>query len=383
MLRQVVQLARTHASGARGRRFKSALAESNRKNMKKKILATFFAFLSYFIYSQSLKFKGADISYLNELEDSGAEFFQNGQKKELFEILKDSGVNWIRLRLWHTPKNDYCSTKNTILMATRAKSYGFKILLDFHYSDSWADPEQQKIPKAWENMNFEQLESAVYDYTQSVLQEFIQADCSPDMVQIGNEIINGMLWPFGSTLGGNCSNLMKLIQSGCEATRKVCPNAKIMLHLICGNNETLRWWFSQAKRYSVDYDVIGLSYYAYWHGASLKVPENAIKMLKKNFSKPVCIVETHYPWTLNWQDDRANNVGEGASLIKDFSPTPQGQKEYLRALCSVVQKSGGSGIFWWEPDMICTNSFKSDGENLGWFDFNHNYNGTANVFKEF
>lgn len=338
---------------------------------------------SLLVYGQSLEFKGADISYLDELENSGADFFQTGQKKELFEILKDSGVNWIRLRLWHSPQNAYCSTKNTIYMAKRAKSYGFKILLDFHYSDYWADPEKQNVPKSWKNMNFEQIKNAMYEYTCSVLKEFAEENCSPDMVQIGNEIINGMLWPFGSISNGKCSNLMDLVQTGCKAARTVCPNVKIMLHVICTDNQTLQWWFSQAKQYSVDYDVIGLSYYAYWHGASLKVPENAIKMLKKKFSKPVCIVETHYPWTLDWQDNMKNNVGEGSALIKEFPPTQEGQKAYLRTLCSVVQKAGGSGVFWWEPDMICTETFKSDGENLGWFDFNHNYNGTADVFKEF
>ena len=174
--------------------------------MKIKLSAIFLCFLIFSackssdnlnVNSSFLEYRGADISYFKQLEENNVQFYKNGKIESLFEILKDAGVNWIRLRLWHSPSDSTNNLENTLSVAKRVKDFGFKFLLDIHYSDSWADPSSQTIPSEWESYDFEKLKNAVSSYTKDVLLSFSNAGCVPDMVQTGNEIANGMLWPYG------------------------------------------------------------------------------------------------------------------------------------------------------------------------------------------
>jgi len=203
---------------------------------------------------------GADISMLKQIEDSGGKFYENGVEKDCLTILKDHGVNWIRLRIWNDPtdangaslgggNNDLA---RTVDMATRAKSMGFKLLLDFHYSDWWADPGKQTMPKAWVGLNLKDLEQAVYDYTAHVMPTLVQANARPDMVQIGNEVNGGMLWSLGKTwqagneVIGGYDGFAALLSKGIQAVRDTDPNngdpqkrAKIVIHLANGGDNKL------------------------------------------------------------------------------------------------------------------------------------------------
>lgn len=343
---------------------------------KKIILASQFEKKNWQVRNSQIR--GADISYLDELESLGIKFYENGIEKDLLSILKDNDINWIRLRIWNDPENaghgKWCSLERTILMAKRVKKAGFKLLLDFHYSDWWADPGQQNIPAAWKGHSLEQLCTDVYGYTELVLQALKKAECVPDMVQVGNEITNGMLWPAGATTDGNMQNLMKLVNAGCSAVRKSIPESKIMLHLDKGSyNSFCVWWFGEAEKWKVDYDVIGLSYYPFWQDNDLTALENNLSSLKKQFSKEVCVAETAYPWTFDAQDDRENHVKRGASLIQGCPATIAGQNAFIEKLSETIEKSEGLGWFWWEPDGVSDEFYKSDWENLTWFDFEHNW----------
>ena len=199
-----------------------------------------------------------------------------------------------------------------------------------------------------------------------------------DMVQTGNEITNGMLWPYGTTTGGNCENLMAFLDAATKAVREKAPDAKIMLHLDRGgDNTTASWWYGVARNKNIDYDVIGLSYYPFFHGTDLGVVENNLKNLHTTFSKEVCIVETSYPWSYSWNDNTQNQVGEGNDLLDDCPATKEGQKKYLKKLCEAVQSAGGTGVFYWGADSISVTGYQNTLENQAWFDFNNNWTGIA------
>ncbi|ULQ59635.1 arabinogalactan endo-1,4-beta-galactosidase [Brucepastera parasyntrophica] len=333
--------------------------------------------------------RGADISFYDQLESMGTVFLDNGTERDLLDILWDRNVNWIRLRLWKDPSghDSWCSLERTLEMARRVKEAGFYFLLDIHYSDWWADPGHQTKPADWIDLSYEELILAVYDYTSDVLRAFVDAGCVPDMVQIGNEITNGMLWPDGAVdyAGPNpFEKLMPLVSSGIQAARETVPGILIMLHLDSGgNNAVSRSWFDAAVSYDLYFDTIGLSYYPFWHGRDLAVLEANLTDLAVRYNKDICIVETSYPWTLDWNDNERNTVGSPAQLVSGYPATPEGQKKYLAALMEIMDSlpgKHGAGIFWWEPDFVAVPGFPSSQENLTWFDFNLEYNGCADVF---
>lgn len=325
----------------------------------------------------AIAYRGADISYYYQQEQCGVHFFRDGTETPLFTVLKDAGVNWIRLRLWHTPEDGWNGLSQTVSMAQRIKAAGFSFLLDIHYSDSWADPAEQTIPAEWSGYSFSELQNAVKSYTASVLDAFSAAGCAPDMVQTGNEIANGMLFPYGKIQdGGNCDAFMALLSSAVETVRASCPSAQVMLHIPCDRDiKRVVWWYSQARSYSVDYDVIGLSFYSFFTGTDFDIVSDTVSALSA-FGKEICIVETSYPWTLAWNDSKNNLVGLETQLIHGFSATKEGQQQYLDELCRRTAAAGGDGVFWWEPQAVCAEQFPSALENLSWFDFNNEYLGT-------
>ncbi|HAS1183809.1 TPA: galactosidase [Enterobacter cloacae] len=314
--------------------------------------------------------KGADISTLLEAEQHGAKFYnQNGQQQDANAILKANGVNYVRLRLWVDPQDASGKTfgggsnnlENTIALAKRVKAQGLKLLLDFHYSDFWTDPGKQFKPKAWEKMDYPQLKTAIHDYTRDTIARFKQEGVLPDMVQIGNEINGGMLWPEGKSWGqggGEFDRLAGLLNaaiSGLKENLTGGEQVKIMLHLAEGTkNDTFRWWFDEIAKRDVPFDIIGLSMYTYWNG-----PISALKAnmddISKRYNKDVIVVEAAYGYTLDNCDNAENSFQAKEEKDGGYPGTVQGQYDFIHDLMQSVidvPDHRGKGIFYWEPTWI-------------------------------
>lgn len=243
------------------------------------------------------KMLGADISFLPELEARGMKFTDNGIEKDAVQILKDHGLNYVRLRIFNDPARDsgyspgkgFCDLSNTLKMAKRVKAAGMKLLLDFHYSDYWADPGKQYKPAAWRNLSFDELKKAVYDFTKDVMQQLKAQGTTPDMVQVGNEINHGIIWPEGNV--SNFDGLAQLVNAGTVAVKSVDPSVIMMLHVALGgqNDESVFFIDNMVSR-SVHFDVIGESYYPKWHG-TLEDLETNLNDLAKRYNKDVIVVE--------------------------------------------------------------------------------------------
>lgn len=314
--------------------------------------------------------KGADISTLLEAEQHGAKFYnQNGQQQDAIAILKANGVNTVRLRLWVDPQDADGNTygggsnnlENTIALAKRVKAQGLKLLLDFHYSDFWTDPGKQFKPKAWEKMDYPQLKTAIHDYTRDTIARFKKEGVLPDMVQIGNEINGGMLWPEGKSWGqggGEFDRLAGLLTAAIGGLKENLTDGeqvKVMLHLAEGTkNDTFRWWFDEITRRNVPFDIIGLSMYTYWNG-----PISALKAnmddISKRYNKDVIVVEAAYGYTLDNCDNAENSFQAKEEKDGGYPGTVQGQYDYIHDLMQAVidvPDQRGKGIFYWEPTWI-------------------------------
>lgn len=243
------------------------------------------------------KMLGADISFLPELEARGMKFTDNGIEKDAVQILKDHGLNYVRLRIFNDPARDsgyspgkgFCDLSNTLKMAKRVKAAGMKLLLDFHYSDYWADPGKQYKPAAWRNLSFDELKKAVYDFTKDVMQQLKAQGTTPEMVQVGNEINHGIIWPEGNV--SNFDGLAQLVNAGTAAVKSVDPSVIMMLHVALGgqNDESVFFIDNMVSR-GVHFDVIGESYYPKWHG-TLEDLETNLNDLAKRYNKDVIVVE--------------------------------------------------------------------------------------------
>lgn len=242
------------------------------------------------------KIIGADISFLPQLEAEGVKFTANGVQKDAIQILKENGFNYIRLRIFVNPEADsgyskkgYCGLDQTLQMAKRIKAANMKFLLDFHYSDTWADPGKQYKPAAWKQLGFPQLTTQVHNYTKEVLIKLKEQGTGPDMVQIGNEINKGMLWPEGSF--SHPDSLAALLKAGVSAVKEVTPSATIMMHIaLGGQNAESREWLDAMISRGVEFDVIGESYYPQWHGTLDSLKRN-LTDLSARYNKDVVIAE--------------------------------------------------------------------------------------------
>lgn len=307
--------------------------------------------------------RGADVSTLLKVEDKGGEFYDRGVRKDPLVILRSHGVNYVRLKIWKDPVDvdGYNDLAKTVEMAQRAKKAGFKLLLDFHYSNFWADPGRQDKPTAWMGLNPEELEQAVYDHTAETVQALKDVQALPDMVQIGNEIQSGMLWPDGKTWGegsGGFDRLAPLLRAGIDGVRDVAGNrdVKIMLHLADGGDNGLyRWWFDEVtKRGITDFDVIGFSFYPYWHGTLAQLGANMAD-ISARYDKDVMVVETAYAFTLENGDDLPNIFGAQQAQDAGYPATVTGQAAFIEDIRRVVQEVPGGrglGVFYWEPTWL-------------------------------
>jgi len=282
--------------------------------------------------------KGADVGWLQQMEATGYIFYDSaGIEKECLQILKDHGINTIRLRVWVNPSSDpingHCSKDEVVSMAVRAHHLGMRIMIDFHYSDSWADPGKQTKPAAWASHDFSQLLNDVYDHTFDVLTAMKTAGVTPEWAQIGNEIIGGMLWPDGST--SNWPQLAQLLNKGYDAVRTVDPFIKVVVHIDQGNNNfRCRSFYDNARNHNVRYDVIGLSYYPYWLGSDYTATINPLGAnladMATRYGKEVMIVEVGGDYTLV-----QNTYDMLVAVINKVSAVPQHK---------------GIGAIYWEPE---------------------------------
>ena len=317
--------------------------------------------------------KGADLSMVPALEANGAQFKDvDGTPKDVLQIFKDHGVNWVRFRIWNNPKTGPGGGGDTdeakaLAMTKRAKALGLKVLIDFHYSDFWADPGKQAKPAAWEGHSKDQLVKDVYDYTAKVLKDFQAQGTQPDMIQVGNEIMNGMMWPEGKFPGNdNGKELARLVQAGLQAIHDNDPKHEIktMIHLADGGNNWIYQNFFNAlinDNKVNDFDVIGLSYYPFWHG-TLDDLSNNINDISKRYNKDVIVVETAFGYTNENFDKMPNAYGAAEERIGGFRSSVQGQASGLRAVMERVAKvpnNRGLGMFYWAPDWYAV-------PNVGW-----------------
>lgn len=307
-----------------------------------------------------------DISSFPEISASNPVFYAlDGNKRDFLEILKQNGVNTIRLRLWVNPESRHSGFEEVKQFSEILKIKGFKIWLTMHYSDTWADPGQQITPKAWQGLVFEGLRDSVRSYTQRVVQQI-----RPDYIQTGNEINPGFLHPYGN-IETNFQNFITLLNTGSKAVRDNSPNTKIIIHFagIEGSN----WFFNQIK--NVDYDFIGLSYYPIWHGKSLESLKTTLNSLAQSHQKEVLVAETAYPFTLEWNDWANNVVGEDSQLIlPQFPASAEGQKGFVRNIKNIVKESkNGVGFCYWGAELIAWKGSESTSgsawENQALFDF--------------
>jgi len=297
----------------------------------------------------ALSILGADISSLKKSEDMGGVYkYSDGTQADALQILKDNGLNYARLRVWVDPADGYHNKEELLVMAARLKSLGTKLLVDFHYSDDWADPGKQYKPAAWKEYDFEQLKQAVYDHTYDVCQSLAAQGTPADMAQVGNEINAGMLWPDGDY--NHFDNLAALLKEGYQAVKDASGSTLVMLHIAeGGDNEMARWWFDNITRRDVPFDVIGISYYPFWHG-SLPALQANLNDISVRYDKDVIVAETAYAFT-DKEDDFLSNIANRDMAVAGYPFTPEGQRLMLRDVMSVVRgvnNGRGLGIFYWD-----------------------------------
>lgn len=333
--------------------------------MKKK-LTLLLSLLALAAVGNAQKYVGGDISLLKAYEDHKAPYYDSTgtQKIDFLPYVKDNcGMNTMRVRLFHNPANASTDAKGqgaiqdleyVKALGKQIKDNGLNFMLDFHYSDTWADPSKQWTPKAWLNVTDAVLQDSIYNYTKASLQALKDAGATPDFIQIGNEISYGMLWGAeGSTANryyaGQSNNLTRftnLLKYASKACREVCPNAKIIIHTErVAQPYYIVNFYKDMDKAGVDYDIIGTSYYCYYHGY-LPQLETALKQIEQNFTKDIMLVEVGYYNQFQPKD---------GTITYDYSSTypvnPEGQKKYTKALIDVVNKYPKvKGLLWWEMD---------------------------------
>lgn len=329
--------------------------------------------------------KGADVSIMPELERNGTKFYDNGIEQDGLTILKNHGVNWIRVRIWNNPYvvgpegvgGGNTDEAKAIEMAKRAKALGMKVLVDFHYSDFWVDPGQQKKPDAWKNDSGDKLVDDVYAYTAKVMQDFNAQGVTPDMVQVGNELNNGMLWPEAQLTEDNPNGykfLAKLLNAGLQAVHDNDKDNKVktMIHLAGVDVNLYHTFFDNliVKNKVNDFDIIGMSFYPFWHG-TMDDLKNTMNDVSAKYNKDVIAVETAFGYTLEDADFEKNNFGTNEEKVGGYKATVQGQATGLRdvmATVASVNDNRGLGIFYWAPDWVINEKvgWKSNGGGNGW-----------------
>ncbi len=314
--------------------------------------------------------KGMDLSTLLELERCGAKYYDNGEERDLLAIMKSYDVDTIRIRLWNDPWSETGESygagendlKTSLEIAKRVTAAGFGVLLNFHYSDFWADPGKQIKPKAWADYGVKELEQAVYDYTLESMRTFLDAGVNITMVQVGNELSNGLLWPEGKV--PNYDNIATFVNAGIRAVRKADATIPVMIHLDNGGNNALyREWFDNFTKRGEDFEIIGLSYYPFWHG-SLQMLNDNMNDIAERYGKDLVIAEVSMGYTMedykNYEklsDEERKGYATRPALVEkiEYPMTKQGQYDFMEDFLNRIShiKGGkGKGFFYWEPAWI-------------------------------
>ncbi|MCS6821043.1 MAG: arabinogalactan endo-1,4-beta-galactosidase [Microscillaceae bacterium] len=322
--------------------------------MMQKFVWWFFVllFLGFFLWQgcrknsepqNQLELRGADMSFLPEVRQSSIRTYNLAhQPEDMLLTLKKVGANTVRLRLWKQPTEPTSALTTVKQLAQEVRSLGMKVLLCVHYSDTWADPNNQHKPAQWKNLDFSQLQDSIYQYTKLIVKEI-----QPEYIQIGNEINNGFLWSEGHSYHRN--QMLALLQKAILAVRQTHPKTQIMLHFAGIQNATA--FFEGMK--TIDYDWAAISYYPLWHGKDLKAVAQTLKEIARTTNKKVCIVETSYPFTLGWNDWTNNVVGEPNQLLPEIAATPEGQQKFLEKIAQIVKETpNGSGFCYWGAEWI-------------------------------
>ena len=314
--------------------------------------------------------KGMDLSTLLELERCGAKYYDNGEERDLLAIMKSYDVDTIRIRLWNDPWSETGESygagendlKTSLEIAKRVTAAGFGVLLNFHYSDFWADPGKQIKPKAWADYGVKELEQAVYDYTLESMWTFLDAGVNITMVQVGNELSNGLLWPEGKV--PNYDNIATFVNAGIRAVRKADAAIPVMINLDNGGNNALyREWFDNFTKRGEDFEIIGLSYYPFWHG-SLQMLNDNMNDIAERYGKDLVIAEVSMGYTMedykNYEklsDEERKGYATRPALVEkiEYPMTKQGQYDFMEDFLNRIShiKGGkGKGFFYWEPAWI-------------------------------
>ncbi|MFI6078058.1 arabinogalactan endo-beta-1,4-galactanase [Actinoplanes sp. NPDC051343] len=330
---------------------------------------------------RALSVRGADLSFLPQLEEAGVKYRDLGGRVEPAErILAEQGANAMRLRVWVNPPAGYSDERRALGLARRAKRAGLKIVLDPHYSDFWADPGKQPIPAGWP-VDLAGLTAKIRQYTRRLVRDFAAQGTPVDILQIGNEITNGILWPVGQLYPPDGTQrweaFTQLLKAAIGGAREEC-DARIMLHIDKGGlmGDT-RWFFDHIVAHDVPFDIIGQSYYPMWHGSIADLAANTNDAVER-YRKPVLLAEIAYPWTFEDGDGRGNIVGPGTVLpdAARFPATPDGQAAFFHGVREVLAKApggGGLGFLAWEPEWVPGVGWEPGAEasndNLTQFDF--------------
>ena len=317
---------------------------------------------------------GADLSFLKQAEERGKVFRDGTNALPGLQIFKNHGYNWVRLRIFVEPVSNNLPNDlaYTLAEAQAAKKLGYKFLLDFHYANSWADPGKQPTPEAWRNLSHDERVEKVFEHTRDTIAAFREGGALPDMVQVGNEITVGMLWPDGK-LPEHWDNFADYIRAGVkgvDAGRGTNASPKILIHTDTGGNiAKTKWFFDKFNEYKISYDVIGLSYYPRWHGSLMDLREN-LAFVASEYHQDSMVVETGY----NWRPTR-----QSPDRVWPFPETPDGQRDFLDELTRIVLQTPEQrckGIFWWEPAT-------GGGDARGFFDESGNSLPVLNVFDQY
>jgi len=327
--------------------------------------------------AQDLLLRGLDLSFTPEINGSDIQYTVNGVVKPILQLVKEQGINTIRVRIWNQPSTVHSSYEEVKAFAAQIKTAGLKFWLDFHYSDTWADPGHQTKPAAWTNATPAQLNDSIYSYTKRIMTGLKDSGLSPEYVQIGNEINDGMLWNDGRIYkpeGEDWESLSSLIKKASQAVREVSPTTLIMLHY--AGYEGADVYFNKLSAVKNDFDMIGLSYYNWWHGNSTDDLKVMINKLNYFHNKPVILAEVAYPWTLGWNDWTNNFVGLESHLVPGYPATPEGQSAMMANLIDIITDVAyeeHSGICYWAPEWVAFKGTQAtDGspwENLALFNF--------------
>lgn len=316
-------------------------------------------------------YRGMDASAVLALENSGVKYYNfDGKEQDVFMTLAQAGVNYIRLRVWNDPYdengNGYGGGNNdvatAIALGQRATKYGMKVCIDFHYSDFWADPKKQFVPKAWEGMDIEEKSDALYNFTLESLTQLLDAGVDVGMVQIGNEINNGMS---GET---DVANVRKLLTAGSKAVREAAANSgkEILVAVHYTNIDDMKkldTLLTGLQVKEIDYDIVGLSFYPYWHG-TIEDLKNAIIHIRDTYGKKVYVAENAYCYTAEDGDGSANSVEGTDDLAEGYSASVQGQANEVRDVCAAASEAGAEGVFYWEGTWIPVGPADADNSDL-------------------